>query len=111
MAPPQGAGVASHDPLVSWCDGATKKSIVDFVAQVTKAGGADYVAPEERIATFDNDGTLWAEQPYYFQLAFALDQVKALAPQHPEWQGQEPFKSALAGDLQAVFARRGARAR
>jgi phosphoglycolate phosphatase-like HAD superfamily hydrolase len=105
MAPPQGVGVASDDPLVSWCDGATKKSIVDFVAHVTKAGGADYVAPEERIATFDNDGTLWAEQPCYFQLAFALDRVKALAPQHPEWQGQEPFKSALAGDLQAIFAR------
>ena len=105
MAPPQGAGVASHDPLVSWCDGATKKSIVDFVARVTKAGGADYVAPEERIATFDNDGTLWSEQPFHFQLAFALDRVKAMAPQHPEWQGKEPFKSALAGDLKAIFAR------
>ena len=105
MAPPQGADVTSDDPLVSWRDGATKKSIVDFVARVTKADSADYVAPEERIATFDNDGTLWAEQPYYFQLAFALDRVKALAPQHPEWQDQEPFKSALAGDLQAIFAR------
>jgi phosphoglycolate phosphatase-like HAD superfamily hydrolase len=105
MAPRQGAGVALDDPLVSWCDGATKKSIVDFVAHVTKAGGADYVAPEERIATFDNDGTLWAEQPCYFQLAFVLDRLKALAPQHPEWQGQEPFKSALSGDLDTIFAR------
>ncbi len=105
MAPPQGTGAASDDPLVSWCDGATKKSIVDFVALVTKAGGVNYVAPEERIATFDNDGTLWAEQPFYFQLAFALDRIRALAPQHPKWRGQEPFKSALAGDLQAIFAR------
>jgi phosphoglycolate phosphatase-like HAD superfamily hydrolase len=105
MAPPQCADVASDDPLVSWRDGATKKSIVDFVTRVTKADSADYVAPEGRIATFDNDGTLWAEQPYYFQLAFALDRVKALAPQHPEWQDQEPFKSALAVDLQAIFAR------
>jgi phosphoglycolate phosphatase-like HAD superfamily hydrolase len=105
MAPPQCADVASDDPLVSWHDGATKKSIVDFVTRVTKADSADYVAPEGRIATFDNDGTLWAEQPYYFQLAFALDRVKALAPQHPEWQDQEPFKSALAVDLQAIFAR------
>ena len=72
---------------------------MDFVARVTKAGGIDYVAPEERIATFDNDGTLWSEQPYYFQFAFALDRVKAMAPQHPEWQDKEPFKSILAGDL------------
>jgi hypothetical protein len=104
MALPQGADVTPDDPLVSWCDGATKKSIVDFVARVTRPGGADYVAPEERIATFDNDGTLWAEQPFYFQAAFALDRVKVLAPQHPEWQGQEPFKSAVAGDLHAIFA-------
>jgi haloacid dehalogenase-like hydrolase len=105
IALPQGTGVAPDDPLVSWYDGTTKKSIVDFVARVTRAGGADYVAPEERIATFDNDGTLWAEQPFYFQLAFALDRVKVLALQHPEWQGQEPFKSALAGDIDAIFAR------
>ena len=104
MAPPQGADVTPDDPLVSWCDGATKKSIVDFVARVTRPGGADYVAPEERIATFDNDGTLWAEQPFYFQLAFALDRVKVLGPQHPEWQGQEPFKSAVASHLHAIFA-------
>ena len=110
MAPPQGAGVAPDDPLVSWCDGATKKSIVDFVARVTKAGGADYVAPEERIATFDNDGTLWAEQPCLLSAAFALDRVKALAPQHPEWHVQEPFKSALAGDLDGDLRGRRSRA-
>lgn len=95
---------AADDPLASWNDGATKRSIMDFVVRVTKAGGADYVAPEERIATFDNDGTLWAEQPCYFQLAFALDRVKAMAPQHPEWKGKEPFKSVLAGDLKGVLA-------
>src|SRR5271166_4734635 len=101
---PRGAGVASDDPLASWYDGATKQSVVDFVVRDTTAGGAGYVAAEERIATFDNDGTLWSEQPYYFQLAFALDRVKALAPQHPEWQAKEPFKSVLAGDLKAIFA-------
>jgi phosphoglycolate phosphatase-like HAD superfamily hydrolase len=94
----------TDDPLASWNDGPTKKSIVDFVARVTKAGGIDYVAPKERIATFDNDGTLWSEQPYYVQLAFALDRVKAMAPQHPEWQSKEPFKSILARDLKGVFA-------
>jgi phosphoglycolate phosphatase-like HAD superfamily hydrolase len=93
------------DPLPSWYDGAAKSAIMDFVARVTTADSPDYVAPEERIAVFDNDGTLWAEQPYYFQLAFALDQVKALAPQHPEWEAKEPFKAALAGDVNAIFAR------
>jgi phosphoserine phosphatase len=95
---------AADDPLASWNDGATKKSIMDFVARVTKVGDADYVTPEERIATFDNDGTLWAEQPYYFQLAFALDRIRAMAPQHPEWKDQEPFKSVLAGDLKGALA-------
>jgi phosphoglycolate phosphatase-like HAD superfamily hydrolase len=97
-------GASGNDPLASWNDGAAKKSIVDFVERVTQAGGVDYVAPEERIATFDNDGTLWSEQPYYFQLAFALDQMKAMASQHPEWQEKEPFKSVLAGDLRGVLA-------
>jgi phosphoglycolate phosphatase-like HAD superfamily hydrolase len=91
------------DLLPSWNEGAAKASIVDFVARVTTAGGPDYVAPEQRVATFDNDGTLWSEQPAYFQVAFAFDRLKALAPQHPEWQGQEPFKSGLAGDLAGVF--------
>jgi phosphoglycolate phosphatase-like HAD superfamily hydrolase len=103
MAQSPGEG-APADPLASWNDGAAKKSIVDFVARVTQPGGVDYVAPEERIATFDNDGTLWSEQPYYFQVAFVLDRVKAMASQHPEWQEKDPFKSVLAGDLKGAFA-------
>ena len=81
---------AADDPLPSWTDGAAKRAIVDFVQHVVTPGGKDFVPEPERIATFDNDGTLWAEQPMYFQLAFAFDRVKALAPQHPEWQDQEP---------------------
>jgi phosphoserine phosphatase len=95
---------AAQAPLPSWNETGPKKTIVDFVAKVTKAGSRDFVAPAERIATFDNDGCLWAEQPIYFQLAFALDRVKALAPQHPEWKTQEPFKSLLAGDVQTALA-------
>jgi len=87
---PRGAGVASDDPLASWYDGATKQSVVDFVVRVTTAGGAGYVAAEERIATFDNDGTLWSEQPYYFQLAFALDRIKALAPNTRSGRAKSP---------------------
>ena len=94
---------AEADPLASWNDGRAKTAIVDFVARVTKAGGLDYVVPEKRIATFDNDGTLWVEQPYPSQIAFALDRVRAMAPQHPEWQGKEPFKSVLAGDVKSIF--------
>jgi phosphoglycolate phosphatase-like HAD superfamily hydrolase len=95
---------AQTDPLPSWNDGPAKLAIVAFVGDVTKQGASTFVAPAERIATFDNDGTLWSEQPLYFQLAFALDQVKAMAPQHPEWKTQEPFKTLLAGDLKAVLA-------
>ena len=94
----------TDDPLPSWNAGATKTAIVDFVTCVTAVGGKDYVTPEKRIATFDNDGTLWSEQPYYFQVDFALDQVKASALLHPEWQDKEPFKSALAGDVHGVLA-------
>jgi hypothetical protein len=97
-------GVGNVDHLVSWNDGATKKSILDFVARVTEVGGTDYVPPEERIATFDNDGTLWSERPFPFQVGFALDQVKAMARQHPEWQDKEPFKSVLAGDLTGMLS-------
>ncbi len=92
------------DLLPSWNEGTTKTAIVDFVARVTDKSGPDYVPPQARIATFDNDGTLWAEQPLYFQLRFALDRVKTLAPKHPEWKEKEPFKAALAGDLESVLA-------
>ncbi|WP_245417493.1 HAD family hydrolase [Aminobacter sp. AP02] len=95
---------AQSDPLPSWKDGAVKSAITDFVAKVTKDGGADFVKPQERIAVFDNDGTLWSEQPMYFQLAFALDRIKAMAPQHPEWKDTEPFKSVLAGDIKGLAA-------
>jgi hypothetical protein len=95
---------ATADPLPSWNDGPTRQSIVAFVGKVTQEGSADYVPPAERIAVFDNDGTLWSEQPVYVQLAFALDRVKALAPQHPEWQTQEPFASLLKGDVAGALA-------
>jgi len=90
--------------LPSWNDGAAKKSIIEFVTRVTKADGPDFVQPAERIAVFDNDGTLWAEQPMYFQAFFTLDRVKALAPQHPEWKTQEPFASILKGDVKSALA-------
>ena len=92
------------DPLPSWNDGAPKQAIVAFVARVTAEGGADYVPPAERLAVFDNDGTLWSEQPMYFQLAFALDRVRVLAPEHPEWREQQPFKGVLENDLPTVLA-------
>ncbi len=91
------------DPLPSWNDGATRKAIIEFVTKVTKQGSPDFVPPAERIATFDNDGTLWAEQPMYFQLLFALDRVKALAPQHPEWKTTKPFASLLKGDVKGAL--------
>src|SRR5437867_9154557 len=94
----------AQDPLSSWNDGPTKQAIVAFVEKVTKDGSPNFVPPEERVATFDNDGTLWCEQPMYFQLLFALDRVKALAPQHPEWKSQEPFASLLKGDVKAALA-------
>ena len=98
------AETQATDPLPSWNDGPTKQSILDFVAAVTKDGGPDYVAPAERIATFDNDGTLWIEQPIYTQFAFAIDRVKAMSNQHPEWKTQEPFASILKGDLKGLAA-------
>jgi phosphoglycolate phosphatase-like HAD superfamily hydrolase len=98
------AAAAQTDPLPSWNEGAAKTAITDFVSRTATDGGPDFVAPAERIAVFDNDGTLWSEQPVYFQLAFALDQVKTMAPDHPEWKDKEPFKSLLAGDLKAVLA-------
>ena len=95
---------AADDPLPSWNTGASKKSILDFVAKVTEKSAGEFVPPAQRIAVFDNDGTLWAEQPMYFQLAFALDRVKALAPEHPEWKNTEPFKSVLSGDVKGALA-------
>jgi len=92
------------DPLPSWNDTAPKQAIIAFVEKVTKEGSPDFVPPAERIAVFDNDGTLWAEQPMYFQLFFAIDRIKALAPQHPEWKEKEPFASLLKGDVKAALA-------
>jgi len=96
------AWAQAADPLPSWNDGSAKARIVGFVQAVTDTGGRDHVAPADRIAVFDNDGTLWSEQPMYVQLAFALDRVKALAPQHPEWKDQQPFKAVLEGDMKAL---------
>src|SRR4051812_11396247 len=96
--------IAQTDPLPSWNDGASKSAIVDFVARVTTEGGPDFVPAAERIATFDNDGTLWAEQPLYFQFLFAIDRVKVLAPQHPEWAEKEPFASLLKRDMKGALA-------
>jgi phosphoserine phosphatase len=92
------------EPLPSWNDTATKKAILTFVERVTRESSPDFVPIAERIATFDNDGTLWAEQPMYFQLLFALDRVKALAPRHPEWKEEEPFASLLRGDVKGALA-------
>ena len=92
------------DALPSWNGGESKKSILEFVAKVTRKGSPDYVPPVERIATFDNDGTLWAEQPLYFQFLFAIDRVKDLAPQHPEWKEKDPFASLLKGDVKGALA-------
>ncbi len=92
------------DPLPSWNDGSSKKSIVDFVNKTTKEGGADFIPVADRIACFDNDGTLWSEQPLYFQFFFAMDRIKAMAPQHPEWKTKQPFKALLEGDMKTVMA-------
>ena len=94
----------SADPLPSWRDGAVKQALVDFVGRVTRDGTPDFVPPSQRIAVFDNDGTLWAEQPTYFQAAFALDRVRALAPEHPEWRDTQPFKGVIENDPNAVAA-------
>ncbi len=93
---------AAGAALPSWNDGATKQAILNFVAAVTREGSPDFVPRAERIATFDNDGTLWVEHPMYTQLAFALDRVKALAPLHPEWKNTQPFKAALEGDMKTL---------
>jgi hypothetical protein len=95
---------SAADPLPSWNDTATKASIVAFVERTTREGSPELVPPAERIATFDNDGTLWPEQPMYFQIAFMFDRVKALAPRHPEWKERQPFKAALEADFKTVGA-------
>ena len=96
--------LAADDALPSWNDGAAKARIVSFVQAVTDPTSKDYVPPDGRIAVFDNDGCLWAEKPAYFQLLFAIDRVKALAPEHPEWKTTQPFKAALEGDMEALAA-------
>jgi phosphoserine phosphatase len=96
--------VVQADPLPSWRDTATRNQIIAFVAAVTDADSPEFVPPAERIAVFDNDGTLWSEQPFYFQLAFAIDRVRALADEHPEWKTTQPFKAALEGDLELLVA-------
>lgn len=95
---------AQADPLASWNEGPVKKSLTNFVSRVTAEGGPEFVPPAERIAVFDNDGTLWAEQPIYFQLQFAFDRITALAPKHPEWKETQPFKALLEGDKKAFLA-------
>jgi phosphoglycolate phosphatase-like HAD superfamily hydrolase len=109
-AAPQPAGGQSQSSAVtaevlrSWNDGAARRAIVDFVGRVTRDGGADFVRVAERIAVFDNDGTLWAEKPLPFQVLFVFDRVKALAAQHPDWRTQEPFASVIKGDMAGVMA-------
>jgi len=93
---------ATTDPLPSWTAGESRQAIVDFVRQVTTPDSADFVAPDERIAVFDNDGTLWSEKPAYFQLLFAIDRIRQLAPQHPEWKTTQPFKAVLDNDMDAL---------
>src|ERR1700750_1961333 len=97
-----GNALAAGDDLPSWNDGAAKRSITDFVARATAQGGADFVPVEQRIAVFDNDGTLWCEQPMYFQALFMIDRVRELAPQHPEWKETQPFAGVLSGDHAAL---------
>lgn len=92
------------DPLPSWNDGVNKTAIIDFVTNATKEGGTGFIPVNERIATFDNDGTLWAEQPLYFQFFYSFDKIRQMAPQHPEWKTKEPFKSVLEGDIKKALA-------
>jgi phosphoglycolate phosphatase-like HAD superfamily hydrolase len=104
LAATRAVGDDAAATLPSWNEGPAKAAIVDFVRRVTTDGGADFVPPAERIAVFDNDGTLWCEQPMYFQLLFAVDRIKALAGKHPEWQDKEPYRSVLNGDMQRLAA-------
>jgi hypothetical protein len=103
VCPPQGLAQTQPDPLASWNNGAAKAAIIAFVARSTTPGTKNYLPLQERIATFDNDGTLWTEQPLYVQFVFALDRVRQLAPRYPEWKQEEPFRSLLNGDLKALI--------
>ncbi len=94
--------VEKSDPLPSWNEGATKSAIINYVSEVTNAESENFIAISDRIATFDNDGNLWSEQPAYFQLFFAIDRVKALAPEHPEWKTEQPFKAVLENDMEEL---------
>jgi phosphoglycolate phosphatase-like HAD superfamily hydrolase len=96
--------VETMQPLSSWNEGKSKQAIIDFVTKTTTEGSPDFIPLEDRIACFDNDGTLWGEQPMYFQMAFAIDQVKLLAPQHPEWKTTQPFKAILEGDMKTALS-------
>src|SRR5262245_17671270 len=100
--PPGEAKPEKDDPLPSWNDTPTKKALLDFVARVTVKDGKDFVPVAERIATFDNDGTLWCEQPMYVQAMFMLDRIKALAPKHPDWKEKQPYKAVLENDREAL---------
>lgn len=102
--PPKSEPTVATDPLPSWSEGTSKQSIIDFIIKTTNEGSIDFIPVGDRIACFDNDGTLWSEQPMYFQLAFALDQVKVLAPRHPEWKTKQPFKALLEGDLKTALS-------
>ena len=94
--------MATTDPLPSWNDGPSKNAITTFVQAVTDQAGTDYVKPAERIAVFDNDGTLWSEQPAYFQAFFVFDRIREMAPDHPEWKTQQPYQAVLEGDMDAL---------
>lgn len=94
----------AQDPLPAWNDGPSKKAIIHFVQETTRAGSSQFIPKEERVAVFDNDGTLWSEQPIYVQLAFTIDRIKALAPQNPQWKTQQPYKAVLENDIQTVKA-------
>ncbi|HVY73253.1 MAG TPA: HAD family hydrolase [Puia sp.] len=96
--------LTATDPLPSWNDGATKKALLNFVSAATQTGGQSFIPESDRIAVFDNDGTLWSEQPLYFQFFFAFDRIKQMAPQHPQWKNQEPYKSLLNGNMKGVMA-------
>lgn len=100
----KGVTISDTNPLPSWNNGTVKSAIIDFVKKTTTDGSPDYIPPSDRIACFDNDGTLWSEQPFYFQFLFAFDRIKSLAPLHPEWKTTQPFKAVLEGDIKTLAA-------